>query len=140
VKKPFLNILGLVTLLVIYGLWRAYNSDEGYVSAAASFVGPFILLGLVIVWIAVITFPAVFKNLRTKNGNSTNLKEKLSVGTAVLGICLIAYFVAIGGPNRGMGKHVFNTANNPYIDLQIGVGLIILATVFSSAVKLKRNK
>lgn len=54
-------------------------------------------------------------------------------GLAVLaaGWLLIIQFIFVGGPNRGMGSHIFNDPFNPYKDAHVSVFLILAGNLLA---------
>ena len=129
VYKPFLLLIsGSAVIVTIFFLL------SGGLAIAALFIGgPFVLGALAVLWL-------VYKNLDhmhgslTRPGTVNGIIAYIVFGSFVFGLLLLLQFSVVGGPNKGQGKFLISSTDNPYLQMQIGFGSIALSGVLSGAV------
>jgi hypothetical protein len=52
---------------------------------------------------------------------------------------LSAYFVLVGGPNKGEGRHLLSNDANPYLDIQVGLILLAIGLLIPLIYRLVMN-
>lgn len=122
----WISVVGVIACIIIFLL-------GGWWSLIALILLPFVLLVILVLWAIYYVYPLLTYRYHEK-------KNKLfvygSLGIAITGLLLLLWFALIGGPNKGMGMHVFGDSN-PYLDAQIGVVLIVFGLSFLSYFRYK---
>lgn len=52
-----------------------------------------------------------------------------SIACVVVGWLILINFAISGGPNKGIGKHIYNSSDNPYFDMQLAFILIAIGII-----------
>lgn len=142
-----LSILSLCGLLFITAIMSP-DTELAWLGIIVIVAAPFILFGLAILWTAYATYPSLVKSLKgqpatiSKN-NKKHKKQKSKANykifpraiilTFLFGVFLILWFIMRGGPNEGVGTHVFGGESNPYLDMQIAAVSLTVSCVLAIA-------
>lgn len=132
------------------------DGSYGYFSACLTILAPFEIGTLLVLWSIYLSYPTLVISLfgargvtdshvSSKKKSSRNKKLKyvhdprtwylrilayVVLLSTLCGIALVWSFAAVGGPNKGAGKHFFSGADL-YLDVKIGILLIVLASILA---------
>lgn len=131
--KILTGLLALVFVLIICVGSLTPGGDFGWLEVIQLVVAPFELLALLVLW--AIYFgtrpqkPDRHKGPAPKSIPSlSKILSVLSVAIGSFGALLLIWFGLSHGPN---GTHLFKVSANPYIDLQIGCGCLLVASLLA---------
>lgn len=142
----------LVALTTIAAAWNLMilfaglsgDPNAGYafiVLMFSSFTSGFVLL---VLWSIYFTGRGVLRsaNSRSKDKGSRAVRvlANVIIFLYLFGSLLIVLFILHGGPNKGKGSHLFNNSDNLYMDMQVGIALILLAVMISIYSRVRAHK
>ena len=130
-----LKVIGFIIIaLVVLSLFSG-----GLVIVGMLMVLPFVILGLLffwsIAWITPVlkeTWSGVKSPALPGKPRHTKLQKCIHIVmfvVSIIGLLLLANFVLIGGPNNGAGKQLLNREYGSYLDMQVGLGSLALASI-----------
>lgn len=121
----FISIISLILLF-----------SNSLASVAVLIALPFIAIGLFVLWGLYVAAPSLTTSKRKKDNSGINPLATTSIVLLILGGLFLGWFIIQGGPHNGAGgegeisaRHILGNTN-PYLDMQVGLALLVLGTIF----------
>jgi len=139
-----LVMVGVFAVIMVMGLVKGGNT--GYLVVTQLIAAPFELVVLVVLWAVYISRHSLLQSVAGK-GHATlrgtksmktstqipvasRVVARLSILSSLCGLSLIGWFAYVGGPNAGIGRHVFG-GSDLYMDMQVGIVLLLVGALLA---------
>jgi hypothetical protein len=132
-------LIGITVTVVVFAILMA--SSGGYGPVYVLIALPFIAVGLFVLWGVYIAAKSLSGSISLKNSRKVPSSHALLARCILLlavGAFLLGWFILQGGPHNASGgsvdigaNHILGGSNHPYMDMQVGIALLLLGTSLS---------